>query len=625
MSKTPPIPESAARSQPEAEIDAAHAVVGASEAQQAGAVVIGRRGLRLRERHFLLLVLLLAFCLRMVAIGIFTGLNAPPKRGTDEYEYDVYAWNVAQGRGYRGPSADVQDRDHLTAYRAPFPSLCWAGVYRLCGHRYAAAYAFDSLLGALTALLLYGITRNCFDRRAARLAAFLYAVYPLAIFFNLTLLTETLASFLVCLFAWCCLHLKDTRGRAWAVGAGTGLGLLILSKPGYVAMLPFLGLWAVLVCGRSPELWKRAGIIPLMAGLLLLPWIVRNALVMHAFIPLSTGGGSMLLQANNRIVVSDPRYYGYAIWDTDLPEYAPQLRAANDEIKRDALARQFAVRWLRANPDKWFYLLRGKLLRLWTPQYYGLKSSRWGLLACAFYGLILALFLAAFLPITRRFLKERHPGLILHALIAATVLTGLLFQSMHRYRFPIDSLCIAMAAAALVWAYDVVSAGSYPQVFADLRAFARSHRKALAGGVVFAVGVVLASRLDLYHIERCRDRECRDRLQAIGGAVTAYRATYGRIPSRLEDLIPRFLRNAEALHCPKASLSYADYMLLGSPDPRSARRLCSYRLVPPAGRAETALIVESGARHFGNANRIEEDGTVVGSSLASPPTRSADP
>ena len=81
---------------------------------------------------------------------------------------------------------------------------------------------------------------------------------------------------------------------------------------------------------------------PLGAALLILPWVVRNYRELGQFIPFSTGGGSLLLQANNRIVVADSNYHGYAIWDTSLPEYAVALRQPNDEFRRDAVAKQLA-------------------------------------------------------------------------------------------------------------------------------------------------------------------------------------------------------------------------------------------------------------------------------------------
>lgn len=87
----------------------------------------------------LVVLVLLGAGLR-VGLAIGLGLDKPPAFGSDQYEYDNYAWNVAQGRGYRGISPDVTDLDHLTAYRPPGTSLTWAALYRIFGHRYGVVH-----------------------------------------------------------------------------------------------------------------------------------------------------------------------------------------------------------------------------------------------------------------------------------------------------------------------------------------------------------------------------------------------------------------------------------------------------------------------------------------------------
>ena len=75
------------------------------------------------DRYFEAGVFLFAVAIRIAAIVALFGLSTAPEIGSDDEEYDAYAWNVSQGRGYRGPSIGVVDQDHLTAYRPPVPSL----------------------------------------------------------------------------------------------------------------------------------------------------------------------------------------------------------------------------------------------------------------------------------------------------------------------------------------------------------------------------------------------------------------------------------------------------------------------------------------------------------------------
>ncbi len=560
-------------------------------------------------RRLLPLLLVATFGIRLIAIELHKGLATPPPLWTDEYEYDIYAWNVAQGRGYRGPSPDVEDQDHLTAYRPPVTPLVYAGIYRVFGHNYAAAHIFDAVLASMTVLLLYRITLQCFGRGAALLAAFAYAFYPVAIYYGLTLDSESHASFLICLFVWCTLGFKNEHGLRWALAAGVAFGLLLLCKPGYVFLIPLLPVWAWIVSGKQGRLWLRAAVVPVCAGLVIAPWAIRNWYTMGAFIPFGTGGGSLLLQANNRIVIEDPKYYGYAVWDTCLPEYAPALRSANDELKRDALAKEFAVQWLRANPDKWFYLAHGKFLRLWSPSYRGSRYSALEPILSAYYGLMLVFFVASLLPVSQRFLRERHPGIMMQCIIAATVAMALIFHGQHRYRFPIDSLCISIASVGLSWLLRVVAERSYRSAWASVRSYVTQNRALLAIIALTIVGLSFWWKVAQNRIEAYRHQECQRRLEAIREAVLAFRAKQHRLPSSLADLVPDYLPNVGALHCPAHSLNYHDYHLYPSTDAHGARAkdLISYQLILPADPTQEIVIVESWPNHGGAQNQVRLD------------------
>jgi hypothetical protein len=560
-------------------------------------------------------LLAFAFVLRLGAVALVTGLHTAPSIGSDEAEYDAYAWNVAEGNGYRGPSPNVSDENHLTAYRPPAPSIFLAGLYVLFGHSYAVAYLANILLGVLTVWLIFNITLRCFGLRAAWLAAIAYAVYPISLYYGLTLNSELFSTFLLCLFAWCCLGIQNSNGMRWAVGAGIALGLVLLSKPGFVFLLPLLPLWAWIVCGRRKGMWLRVIAIPVLAAALIAPWTIRNRIVMHAFIPFSTGGGSLLLQANNRQVIEDPAYSGYAVFDYCLPEYAGPIIAANDEVKRDAIAKKFAVQWLRDNPDKWFYLLRSKFLRLWRIDYTGRRfhSVAWTLELI--YGTILAAFVLTVFPFTRRLLRERHPGLIMICMILATIATALVFHGQHRYRFPIDGFCISIAAGGVFWFRDTLRRASAQQRRAALRSYLLENRLWLVGVGLLAIAFALWCRADNGYIESWRNDVCEARLKAIAQATNHYRQVHGELPARLSQLVPEFLPNVEALHCPKHSISYADHACLPMTDAEPYQRLISYSLAPTGGPGGGPCIIENGAYHGQGKKAV----TLTSALLQAPP------
>src|SRR6185295_18999683 len=118
--------------------------------------------IRFTRDRWLLGFVVLGFILRL-AVALALGISKAPEPGSDQSEYDTYAWNLAQGRGSRGMSPDVTDQDHLTAYRPPGTSTYWAGCYVVFGQHYAVIRVFDCILGAASIALVFAIACRCAD------------------------------------------------------------------------------------------------------------------------------------------------------------------------------------------------------------------------------------------------------------------------------------------------------------------------------------------------------------------------------------------------------------------------------------------------------------------------------
>jgi hypothetical protein len=151
-----------------------------------------------------------------------------------------------------------------------------------------------------------------FSRRAGRLAAVFTALYPDLVWFSVHFWSETL--FLV--FLWWAIERTlraDTRPSAWtAGGAGVLFGLAALTRELAMYLVPLAALW-LLRPGRGEgwpargEWWpsaparRRAAALVLGLVLTVAPWTVRNAIVFHAFIPISTMGSLNLWQGNTTV------------------------------------------------------------------------------------------------------------------------------------------------------------------------------------------------------------------------------------------------------------------------------------------------------------------------------------
>lgn len=557
----------------------------------------GRAGPAPRDLLGPALIFALAVGLRILAIAWLHGLDTAPTPGSDAHEYDTYAWNVAQGRGYRGPSLDVTDVDHLTAYRPPVPSLFFAAIYLVFGHSYAAAQIGNALLGGLAALWLIRLTTYLFDRRAGLLAGLGFAVFPFGLVYSVDIMSEPIAALLVVVVVDCVARLRDRRGLAYALAAGAAFGLLLLAKPGFIFALPFAGLWALIVCGRDVRMWARTCVMGLVTGAAILPWAVRNLLVLGAFIPFGTGGGQLLLCTSNRWVVGDPTLYGYSVMDNAMPEYKALLAEPDDEIRRDAVAKKLGNQWVRENPDKWFYLARMRLLRQWTPRLSRAEPTTTERLFEAAASAYLAAFLAALPWATARLRRRRDPGLMMHVMILGNTAMAVAFHGQHRYRFPTDGLGMAIGAAGIVAFLDALRALGPAGVARGAAAVAARHRWALMACLVVAVGLFAAFSLDDRHIEDYRRRECERRLDEIAAACRQFREREGRPPGTMAELFPRDLPNLDVVHCPKHSISWHAYQNLAGADPLGHPDLVSYRIETIQEEIGILRVVETDARH----------------------------
>jgi len=401
----------------------------------------------------LLLILLLGFALRL-GLALHLGINNPPPHpGSDQDEYDCYAWNLAQGRGFRGPSPNF-GRDNLTAYRVPGTSLVWASLYKFLGHRYDAVRVLHCIVGSLTILLVYVIGKRCFSHRVGLLAAAIYAVWPTALFYSTELLSEPLAIFWFSAFIASALRFAEKPSWWEAVATGLFLGFSILTRAGFVLMIPLVVFWIGWTFWCKPAALTKAALIPVCALLTLLPWGIRNYRLFHAVVPLANEGGDTLLGGNNDVVANDPKYYGHQIYPTSIDEYRVALDACTNEVQRNRLGTSLAVDWLRNHPDKWWYLTESKFRRLWTPLLQPTSPSLWRYGTLLSWGPILILFIPAFFQTLVVWFRGHSPSLLIHLAIIHVQLTALVFAGISRFRFPIEGLCIVLAAQSCALLYS---------------------------------------------------------------------------------------------------------------------------------------------------------------------------
>ncbi len=129
-------------------------------------------------------------------------------------------------------------------------------------------------------------SRLGFRPPAGRLAGILVALYPILWMYPVGLGSENTFILLTLSGLLLVLEAKDRRSDLWAVAAGLNLGLATLTRGGLVLFLGLAVVWLARTSG-----WRRSAILAAAASALLLPWAVRNSLLLGrpAFVENSMG------------------------------------------------------------------------------------------------------------------------------------------------------------------------------------------------------------------------------------------------------------------------------------------------------------------------------------------------
>lgn len=227
-------------------------------------------------------------------------------------------------------------------------------------------------LSVATVPLVYLLTRQLADHRAALFAAGLLAVFPGIVRYSIHLASETSYAFIASLALLAAVAILEAtrlrRALALAAVAGLLLGLGTLTRAIGLAWVAAIAVW--LVCFSVP---KRSWRLPLAtlflvcAALPVLPWEVALYKAEQRFVLVATSGDENLYRGNNPWLPD-----GFGSWgEVTMPHMSQagiQYSRQFDVSLKEAY-RSLAIAEIRRDPGK--FLIRGvdKLRDLWAPDY----------------------------------------------------------------------------------------------------------------------------------------------------------------------------------------------------------------------------------------------------------------
>jgi 4-amino-4-deoxy-L-arabinose transferase-like glycosyltransferase len=400
-----------------------------------------------RERLLLTGAILVGVAVRLVYVLATRHVHL----AGDELEFDAEGWLIAHGHFFW--TTLPYGIPHAGAWKAPGYPL-WVGAwYALLGHHPDAVRLVQVPLGAITIVLSWLLARRLFGVRAAAAAAIVIALYPLAFQYEELLYSEALATPLT--VALLLVALTGAPSRRRAAGCGALLGVLLLIRPSSV----FLMLGALVAWGLAAG-WRRAAELTALASaiaiLLVVPWAIRNAIVLHGFVPISVESAAPYGTFNEQ-AANDP-VWPYA-WRPDPPAVASVFNPRHplSDMQLHSRLIDSAVSYISAHPTSLLaaFFWNG-LSRLWdirhrarslTEVSFEGRSRVLTNIGLDAYAILLPLALIGLWRARRR--RALVLGVLGIALGASIVFTS---DSGTRYRATLEPLIVVLACAGALGA-----------------------------------------------------------------------------------------------------------------------------------------------------------------------------
>jgi 4-amino-4-deoxy-L-arabinose transferase-like glycosyltransferase len=393
----------------------------------------------------------MAFAVRL-AVVLFLCRRIPDSNWSFEQFGGEVGWvarSLAGGHGFSSPFSPWSGH---TAMVPPLYTFLLAGVFRLFGV-YSPASAFvilsiNSLLSALTCIPVYFSAKHSLGMRGARVAACVWAFYPLSIYFSAAHVGDYALTALLFTTCFCIaqrIH-SAPNPAAW-MAWGLLYGLTALSNPSVLSVLPFLIALALWKMRRYGSLWVLNGALTLVAaGAVIAPWTIRNYLDLGALSP---------VQDNYWL-----GFYAGNFGDSSSPNPASANPASNP-VQMEAFLRMgepaylaqkhtLAAEWVRRHPLSFAGIAARRVLYFWTG-FWSFSRDYMQRGSVNFSGLVFLVSITLLmLRGVRRFLRlNSSAGLPYLVLVGIFPIAYYLSHSVIGFRQPIEPAILVLALAGL--------------------------------------------------------------------------------------------------------------------------------------------------------------------------------
>jgi len=340
----------------------------------------------------------------LLVIGALLLRGAVCFHGVDQYSSDPDAYRaIAETLGVTGVFGltTASGKTVATAFRPPLYPFLLSCLLSDQGLPNVAVTVLHALLGALAVLFTYLAGLSMLRARTGLwgpiVASVLVMIDPVLLRQSTLVMTETLATTLVCMVIWWWTRYRNgARDLAFGLVLGGLLALAFLVRPTFLVWGVLLAAAIVFYSRHSERVkWVQAASALAIISIVVGAWTIRNSRAVGHPVWATTHGGYTLLLGNN------PSFYAYldsgskhGVWDSEAFQIAYSHRydgdprtaefwqqewngpreVQSDEVVRtvtehsdDRLAYESAMAVMKRQPSMFLWAGVVRVCRLWDP------------------------------------------------------------------------------------------------------------------------------------------------------------------------------------------------------------------------------------------------------------------
>lgn len=207
----------------------------------------------------------------------------------DNYYHHHWAQSIADGNL-------IGD---TTYFRAPLYVWCLGVLYSLFDSSWWVGRIFGVVTGSVSVGMTWMLGYRLFSPRVATIAALIHAIYPIAVYHDAELLTDSFFTLTLQIALYNAINWLENHNSRSAIWTGLTLGLAALARPTALVLVPVILLFVIWHFQNRKKIIQNVGLFVVGVALMVSITFVRNLIVADDPVLIASQGGINFYIGNN--------------------------------------------------------------------------------------------------------------------------------------------------------------------------------------------------------------------------------------------------------------------------------------------------------------------------------------